>query len=523
MLYAASMAFGTMTSRVLGLVREMVFAAFFSRTVTDAWTAAFKLPNLFRRLFGEGSLSVSFIPVFVEARLQDPGIPGQVSPRAANLVNSFYTILLILLGVLTTLGIVFAEAILDVLLDPVFHQVPGKFELTVRFARIMFGFIFFMSTYAYFMAILNALGSYALAAMAPTLFNVAMIISTILPTAWFPVEGDGLAWGVLVGGILQTTVLIPALFAKGYFPKPSWRSTGRDIQRILQSMAGGLLGLGLMQITTLVNMRFASQLGEGAISYLYWADRLLELPLSLVSVSLGTALLPTLSSMWSRQEKDKMSETTHFYLRLNLFVGIPAAVGLYMLATPIIELIFQRGKFTAADTIATAQVVQIYAMTLLPVSCVRVLAPAYYAVKNTWFPAVASGLGLLVHVMIAPWLMKFYGLQGLNISTLVSGSLNFLILLSFYSFFVTGFHWGSFFRQVLKFLVPAAGLGLSLSLYTIWRSFAGEGELGKLVSLSLSVVIGALIYLSISAVMKLEESTATVSRVVGKLSRRFGR
>ncbi len=518
--HAVSMAFGTMSSRVLGLVREMLFSAFFNRTITDAWSAAFKLPNLFRRLLGEGSLSVSFIPVFVDAKIQDPGVSG-VSPRAKNLVNSFYTLLLIIVSVLTILGIVYVDAILNLLLHPEFRKVPGKFELTVRFARIMFGFIFLMSTYAYFMGILNALGKFALAATAPTLFNISMIISTLLPVEWFPVEGDGLAWGVIVGGVLQTGILIPALVVRGYFPKIGRGIWTSDVKRVLQSMTGGLVGLGLMQITTIVNMRFSSELGEGAISYIYWADRLLELPLSLVSVSLGTALLPTLASMWSHNERAKMSETANFYLRLNLFVGIPCAIGLYMLAHPIIELIFQRGLFTSEDSVATAKVLEIYALILVPVSSVRVLAPVYYAVKNTWYPALVSGFALMVHVVLAPWLMKFYGLQGLIFSTLISGSINFLMLLGSLSSMVTFFNWKLFGWQVLKFLIPGAAMAVSLTLYPIWRQMLGDELFGKVASLGLSIFLAGVVYFFISMILRLEESKATTSRFIEKIRKKF--
>ncbi len=519
-LYAASMAFGTLTSRVLGLVREMAFAAFFGRTVTDAWTAAFRLPNLFRRLLGEGSLSVSFIPVFVEARLADPEQNGQPSVRAKNLVNSFYTLLLVVLSVLTVLGIIFAEPVLNLLLDPKYLEVAGKMALTVRFARIMFGFIFLMSTYAFFMGILNALGKYALAAMAPTFFNVAMIVSTLLPNRFFSVEGDGLAWGVLVGGLLQTLVLVPSLISKGYFPSFSFQWRNPDIYRIFKSMAGGFIGLGLMQITTLVNMRFASHLGEGAISYIYWADRLLELPLSLVSVSLGTALLPTLAAMWSRKEATRMSETTHFYLRLNLFVAIPSALGLYFLARPIVELLFQRGHFSSDDTLATATVVQIYSLILVPTSCVRVLAPAYYAVKNTWFPALVSGFSLIVHVIIAPILMRNYGLSGLNFSAFVSSGLNFILLLGLYSRFITSFQWAHLGVQTLKFFVPGLCMAGTLLLYPFWRGLMLENFLGHLLSLGFALMLAAIVYLGISTLMRLEENTATVERVYKKIFRR---
>ncbi len=514
------MAFGTLTSRVLGLVREIAFAAFFSRTITDAWTAAFRLPNLFRRLLGEGSLSVSFIPVFVEARMADPEKNGEASLRAKNLVNGFYTLLLVVLSILTVLGIVFAEPVLNLLLDPKYLEVAGKMALTVRFARIMFGFIFLMSTYAFFMGILNALGKYALAAMAPTFFNIAMIVSTLLPNRFFSVEGDGLAWGVLVGGLLQTLILVPALISKGYFPTISFAWRNPDIYRIFKSMAGGFVGLGLMQVTTLVNMRFASHLGEGAISYIYWADRLLELPLSLVSVSLGTALLPTLAAMWSRQEGKRMSETTHFYLRLNLFVAIPSALGLYFLAHPIVELLFQRGHFSAEDTLATATVVQVYSLILVPTSCVRILAPAYYAVKNTWFPALTSGVCLIVHVIIAPILMKNYGLSGLNFSSFVSSGLNFLLLLGCFNKLITSFNWTHLALQTAKFLVPGFFMGGSLLLYPFWRGLLPGNFLGHLLSMSFTLILASVVYLGVSTVMRLEENTATVERVYRKLFRR---
>jgi putative peptidoglycan lipid II flippase len=515
MVYAAIMAFGTMTSRVLGLAREILFAAYFNRTITDAWTAAFRIPNLFRRILGEGSLSVSFIPVFIDAVESN-----EKDTRAHNLVNSFYTLLLIILAVVTTLGIWKIESVLEFLLDPTYRQIPGKFELTVRFGRIMFGFVFLISTYAYFMAILNALGKYAMAAMAPTLFNVAMIVSTIMPQSFFPITGDGLAWGVLAGGFLQMGILIPSLMKLGYLPKPSSKMWNADVKRVLKSMAGGLIGLSLMQLTTLVNMRFASELGEGSISYIYWADRLLELPLSLVAVSLGAALLPTLSAMWSRGEKTQMSETAHFYLRLNLFVAIPCAIGLYMLAHPIVELLFQRGKFSAEDAMFTAQVVEVYALVLIPVSGARVLAPAYYAVKNTWFPAVVAGFALIVHILIAPWLMKFYGLRGLNFSSFVSGSINFLLLLGCFSGLVNFFNWKLFGLNLLKFLVPAAAMAVSLSTYSVWRSMMGDHFLAKIASLGLSIALSGIIYFVVAHLMKLEESDATVKRIFNKVLKR---
>ncbi|MES3038572.1 MAG: murein biosynthesis integral membrane protein MurJ [Bdellovibrionota bacterium] len=455
---ALAMAAGTFASRILGLVREVAFAALFTRTVTDAWMAAFRLPNLFRRLLGEGSLAVSFIPVFVDAHSDN-------ETRTRNLVNGFYTALLIILTVLTTLGIVFSREVLLVLLDPEYMLVPGKFEMTVRLAQIMFGFIFLMSTFAFYMGILNALGHFTLPAIAPTLFNVAMIISTLIPGTYFPSPGDGLAWGVLVGGALQMGILIPELRRRGYFPKLTTKLWSKDIQMVFRNMGPGMIGLGLLQVTTLVNMRFATRFGEGALSYISWADRLLELPLSLISVSLGTALLPMLSKLWTNKDKEKFSETSEHYLKLNLVMGVFCAAVLYCYALPIVEILFQRGRFTPADSQATADVVRIYSLVLIPASCVRVLAPSYYAVKNTWFPAVVAFISLASHLIAAPLLMDMYGLPGLNLSSSLSATVNAICLLVGFQLMITKFRLGSLMMTLIKVMVATAPVFLVAETY----------------------------------------------------------
>ncbi|MBX3039353.1 MAG: murein biosynthesis integral membrane protein MurJ [Bdellovibrionaceae bacterium] len=516
---ALRMAFGTLTSRSLGLVREMAFAALFDRAITDAWMAAFRLPNMFRRLLGEGSLSVSFIPVFIQAQVKD-GEVGGGSSQAKALVDSCFTLLLVILTTLTVLGVMYPEPILRLLLDPEYVAQTEKFLLTVRMAQIMFGFVFLVSLYAFFMAILNALGIYGLPAMAPTLFNVAMITATLLPAAWFPWPGDGLAWGVIAGGFLQMVILIPALAKRGYLPRISFRWKSRALAQVLVNMGPGLIGLGLLQVTTLINMRFASSLGEGAISWIAWADRLLELPLSLVSVSLGTALLPTLAGHWAKGEKDRLSETLNFMLRLNLFVCFAAATGLAALAHPIVEVLFQRGQFTAADTAATAGVVQIWAMIMIPTACLRILAPAYYAIKNTWFPPLVSGVCLVAHILVAPPLMEAMGLTGLNLSSLLSSSLNFLLLFVFYRAFIGPLGYGKLLVQTLKYLVPMAALFGAVQIHGPLRDLMGGAFPSKVLALSVAVIAGALAYAIASRTMGLEEWNATAERVLKKLRRR---
>ncbi len=520
-IHALSMALGTLSSRVLGLVRDMAFAALFPRAVTDAWTAAFRLPNLFRRLLGEGSLSISFIPVFVEAKLEDE---KNGTHHASNLVNGFYTCLLLVLILLTAGGILGAEAVLKTLLDPAYVANTAQFMLTVRMAKIMFGFIFLMSHFAYFMGILNALGEYSLPAIAPVFFNIAMIASTLMPAEWLPFPGDGLAWGVLLGGLWQTGVLVPALIKKGYLPRLAIEWSNSRVIRVFKSMAPGLLGTGLLQITTIINLRFASRLGEGAISYIYWADRLLELPLSLVAVSLGTALLPTLSKMWAEGRRDKLIETSQHYLRLNLFACLPAAAGLFFLSRPIVEVLFRRGKFSDIDVQATALVVSIYAFILLASSSVRVLVPLYYAMKNTWWPAAVGAICLGVHVIIAPLLMNQFGLGGLVASSFVSATLNFLCLAVPVGRLVGSFGWGHVLVSFSKNLMASIAMGvLVYFINQSLRPYLGVGEIGRLLNLVISILVGLVFFVTLAQILRSEEMETTYRTIKEKLYRKFKR
>lgn len=519
MVQALFMAFGTLTSRVLGLVRESLLAALFGRTVTDAWYVAFRLPNIFRRLFGEGSLSVSFIPVFVETKV-GPG--GELETR--KLVNGFYTLFFLVLAVLTALGVIFPEALLRFLLDEQYLAMPGKFELTVMMSRVMFAYIFLVCTYAYFMAILQGLGRFGWAALAPTFFNVCMILSTLIPSEWTAWPGQALAWGVIVGGMVQAAVLIPSLRSQGYFPKFSTQIWSPAIRKVFVSMGPGLLGMGLLQITTLVNLRFASQLGEGPISYINLADRLLELPLALVSVSIGSALLPTLSKMWAEKNARQMVETSNYYLRLNLYVCLPAAIGLYVLAEPIVELLFQRGRFDLSESLQTAGVVRVYSFLVVTTSLVRVFLPSYYAIKNTWFPALVSALCLVLHVFLAPVLMERYGLYGLNASTAVSSGLNILFLASFLAVWVSEpYGWWRVFKSTFKFLMAGALMAALLMLYWPLREFLGSSFIAKVASLFVVISAGSALYGLASGWLRIEEYLVTRDQIAGKIRARLER
>ena len=504
------MAFGTMTSRVLGQLRESLLAYYFDKRITDAWAAAFKIPNMFRRLLGEGSLSVSFIPIFVEARFDS-------HLRAQNLVNSVYSFLLVVLGCLTAAGILYPEPLLALVLDPSYIADTEKYLLTLRMTKIMFGFVFFISSYAYMMGILNALGQFTLPAIAPTFWNLSMIISTLLPDSYFQVSGDQLALGVLIGGLLQAAILVPALIKSGYFPKLSFDYRNADFRKVIQNMAPGLMGMGLLQFTTIINLRFSSSLQEGTISYISYVDRLIELPLSLISVSLGTALLPALSGMLARNEKLKFSQTTRHYLELNLLLTMSAAAGLYVLAGPVVDLLFGHGRFLPSSVAATAAILKTYCWIMIFSSGVRVLTPAYFAVKNTWFPALISAFCLVVHLVIAPQLMARYQVHGLMISTIISAGLNLSLLLLFFRKLVSEFEHWSFFKNVMVYSLLALLTGFVAQIFYVIQAQLPPGKLFLFVNISISVASALVVFTLAGYLLKIK----AVHEIYEKVIRRF--
>lgn len=510
---ALKMAFGTMTSRLLGLVRESLLAALFDKHITDSWNVAFRVPNLFRRLLGEGSLSVSFIPVFIDADKES-------KHRSQNLVNSLYTILLMILAAITTLGVVYPELFLQFALDPQYIQNTEKYELTLHMARIMFLFVFFISSFAFFMGILNSIGQFFWPAIAPTFWNLAMVISTLWPKSWLSDQnikyGDQLAWGVVIGGFLQAAVLIPSLIKSGYFPRFHFDFKNKDMWTVFRKMIPGFIGTGLLQFMTIVNVRFASGFNEGTISFINYVDRLIELPLSLISVSLGTALLPALSKLWTDEKKIEMAETSRRYLEVNLFISIAAAAGLFALAEPIIQLLFGRGRFTPQDVYTSAQILKTYCWIMIFVSGVRVLTPAYYAVKNTWFPMTASALSLAMHLILAPILISHFEVHGLMMSTILSAGLNMASLLLFFNYFICEFKFLPFLINCIKFSVVGILVFVSAHIFYFVQEYLPTGFFGLLFSLIVAVVFACFVFVVSAQILKVSEVQRLIQKVLRK-------
>lgn len=416
-------------SRVIGLVRDRLLVTIFGTTISDAWLAAFRFPNLFRRIFGEGALSACFIPLYMEYKdRNDEKALGQLTAGVLGL----------LLSVLIPLTVLFVCG-----MDPIvrywmhgegFVDVPGKVELTISMTRIMFPFLLLMILYAYVMAVLNAQKQFLLSSMAPLFFNLIIVMASLYCYYADFISPIFLSWSVIAGGLVQFLVLVPS-FLKLKVPFVfKWSSlTSVPVKRTLKAFLPSVFGLGIIQFMALVNTSFASELPEGSVTFIYLADRLLELPLSLVAVSLGTAILPTLSERISQKDEIGFKFEIFKNIKLLLLLCIPASVGMWMISELLVSVLYEGGEFTANQTVIVAGIVKVYAFTLIGASLTRVLGQAFYAEKSTVVPALAATLGFVIHYLMAPFFMQRWGVDGLVISTAISAFINcFALVIWFY-------------------------------------------------------------------------------------------
>src|SRR5688572_22033008 len=385
---AASAGAATMTSRILGVVREQVLAALFGAgNAMDAYNVAYRIPNLARDLFAEGAMSSAFVPTFTRHLTTE----GKTSAwRLGNLVvNS----LMVITVCLVVIGIVFAEPLVN-LFASAYRSVPGKFELTVFLTRLMLPFLTFVALAAAFMGMLNSLHRFFIPALSPAMYNVATIICALVLVPLMPGLGmptiAAIAVGSLLGGVAQLALQWPMLRREGFRYRPIFDWHDESFRRVLVLMGPGTIGLAATQINVFVNTVLATGQGTGAVSWLNYAFRLMYLPIGLFGVSIATATLPAVSRHAARHDTAAVRTTIADGMSLMLMLNIPATVGLVALAVPIVRVIFERGAFTAADTAATAAALQFYAIGLLGYSVVRIVSPTFYALGRNRTPVLVS-------------------------------------------------------------------------------------------------------------------------------------
>jgi putative peptidoglycan lipid II flippase len=423
---AGKLSLGILLSRFLGVGRDMAKAYLFGTGVAaDAFTVAFRIPNILRAFFAEGTLSAAFVPVFGEY------IEKRSKEEMRALVSVAWSVLAIVLGVVTILGVLLSPLIVRIM-APGFADVPGKMELTVSLTRMLFPYILFIGLATLLMGTLNSLRHFTAPALAPAVLNVAMIAAVLLVCPRLGPDPRrqvyGLAAGVLVGGALQVAIQVP--FLRRNSIKLRFRPDFKHpaVGHILGLMIPGVIGLGVQEINAAVDMIFASTLRPGSVAALEYGARLMQLPLGIFGVAIGTAILPTLSRQVALKQIDQLRETAAFATRLIAFVMLPATIGLVLLRTPIVRLIFERGAFRGGSSVElTATALLFYSLGLVAYGGVKIVVPVFYSFKDMKTPVKFSVIAMLANVVLAVTLMQFLGLGGLALATALSSGLNWAL------------------------------------------------------------------------------------------------
>ena len=456
----------TLISRVLGFIRDQVLAIVFGASgTTDVFLVAFKIPNFLRRLFAEGAFAQAFVPVFTEYK--ETRSRAALVDLAAHVSGTLSLILL----VISTLGVMLSPLII-MLFAPGFIEDSARFDLATHMLRITFPYLFFVSLVAYCGSMLNTFGMFALPSFTPVLLNVCMIVAALVFSPLFDEPVVALAWGVFAAGVAQLALQAPFLARMGLLPRLRWGWKHEGVQRILKLMAPAILGSSVAQINLLLDTIIASFLAVGSLSWLYYSDRLMEFPLGLLGVTLGTIILPRLASEHSRNSQQDFRKTLDWALRLVFLLGVPSAIALMFLAEGMLMTLFGYGQFTAHDAAMASYSLIAYSAGLPAFLLIKVFAPAFFARQNTRTP-VRIGIVALISNMA-------YNLM-----------------------FVLPMIW-------LDFIAPHTGLALASSLsawqqaYMLYRELGREGiyqvpsEFGRFALSALPAVVALSVILALS-------------------------
>ena len=512
-------------SRVLGLIREMVIAALFgaSRNM-DAFLTAFRAPNMLRDLFAEGALSTAFVTTF-SRRIATEG-----DQSAWGLASKVATLTLVFMSAITLLGILFAPFVIGIL-------APGfpaeKAALTILLTRIMFPFILLVSLAALVMGMLNAKHVFGIPAMASSFFNIGSIVGGVVLCYWLDPQADwrhphfgerglvGLALGTLLGGLLQLLVQVPSASRTGFRFRFDfdWRDPG--VRTILALMGPATIAASAVQVNVAVNSGFASTLGNGPITWLNIAFRLMQLPLGVFGVAVATVTLPLVSRSAAMGNTQEFRGALAHAMRLVMLLTIPSAIGLIILAEPIIRLIYQHGRFTAAATVQTAAALRFYAIGLAGYAGVKVLAPAFYALDKRHLPMVVSLISIGVNFGLN-WLFTFHlglGHRGLALSTSFVAITNFLLLYAMMRHHTGRLETGTMLATLGKIFVAGAVLAAVclVSQQFLFPSSAHQSQWKLMVEMLLTIAVGAGSFFGAAYLLRVAEVQDVVTVVRRRL------
>ena len=489
----------TLLSRILGFVRDMVLARLFGAGLAaDAFFVAYRIPNLLRELFAEGSMSAAFIPVF------SGYLTRRTKRDAWELASAAFTTLLTILTGVCLLGILAAPWIVK-LIAPGFSDDPEREALTTLLTRIMFPYLLFIGLAALAMGVLNSVRSFAAPAFSPVLFNIAIIASAFLLAPHFAEPILAVAVGVVIGGLAQLLSQMPALRRAELLFGWRYDFAHEGVRRIGWLMAPALIGLSVTQVNILVSTILASYF-PGGPTYLFYGMRLIHFPLGIFGVALATALLPSLSTQAAKGELDALRGTLGFGLRLIFFIIVPAMVGLILLRVPIVHLFFEHGRFSAADTQGTAAAVLAYAVGLWAFAGVRIVISAFYSLQDTRTPVLVAVVALAANIALSLLLMGPLRHAGLALATALSAILNMGLLLVFLTRRLGAFGWEAILRshaRVVLASVPIVVTCLWVAGLGVWAQ--PEVWAAKTVMLIVGIGVSVAGYVTVHALLGSDE------------------
>ncbi|MCD6272591.1 MAG: murein biosynthesis integral membrane protein MurJ [Deltaproteobacteria bacterium] len=498
----------TLLSRIFGFARDVVIAYFFGAGLSsDAFFVAFRIPNLLRRLFAEGSLSIAFIPVFSEY------LAKRGSEEAFKMARSAMRLLSVMLVLVAMAGILLSPIIIRVI-APGFIDSPEKFSLTILLTRIMFPYIFFIGLVALAMGILNVLDHFAAPALAPVFLNFAMICSVFILSPHLENPVVGLAIGVIAGGILQLSLQIPFLIKKKFY---FWKKTTffhPGLKKIGLLMLPAIFGAAVYQINILIGTLLASLLPEGSVSYLYYADRLVQFPLGIFAIATATAVLPSLSRQAAANDMKDFKKTFTFAMKLVLFITIPSMIGLIVLREPIVALLFKRGAFRPEAVRLTAFALLCYSTGLWAFSAVRIVVSTFYALQDTKTPAKMAVYSIIANLVLGIILMGPLAHGGLALATALSSMLNLGLLLVILKRKLGSLSWRSISVSTCKTTLSSIIMGAIVWYVSIHLISAQDSTLTELLSgIAVSVTMGAIVF-GLSAFFLKSRELASVFEIV---------
>ncbi|MEP7305313.1 MAG: murein biosynthesis integral membrane protein MurJ [Acidobacteriota bacterium] len=512
----------TLASRILGLARDQVLAALFGAgNEMDAFIVAFRIPNLVRDLFAEGAMSAAFVPTFTRHLT----LHGKTD--AWRLANNVLNTLLIVTGVIVALGMIFApQLVAD--FAPKFAAVPGKIELTVRITRVVLPFLVLVAVAAVMMGMLNSLQHFFLPSLAPATFNVIMIAGAfalvpLMPrVGWPPIMA--VAISSLVGGLAQVGTQWLPLKREGFRYRALCDPRDAGLRQVLLLMGPGTLGLAATQVNIFVSTLLATSQGTGAVSWLTYAFRIMYLPIGLFGVSIATAVLPAVSHHAAMEDRDAIRATVSRGIGLMLMLNVPATLGLVVLATPIVRLLLEHGRFVAADTAPTAAALQLYAVGLVGYSAARIASPTFYALGQSRVPVLVSVGSIAANIVLSLVLVRSLGFRGLALGTSLAALGNGATLMVLLHKRLDGIHGRELALTLLKVTLAAivmAGVALPVQQHGA-AIVAGHSLVAQAVRLFLAIAAGLGALAASARLLRIKEFGDALALVQSRIVRSRG-